>query len=52
MALYYVKLGYAYLNKGDVPAAISNFETFVKLAPNDPQTPAISDLIKQLKERP
>lgn len=52
MAIYYSKLGYAYLNKGDVPAALSNFETFVKLAPNDPQTPVISDLIKQLKERP
>jgi tetratricopeptide (TPR) repeat protein len=52
MALYYAKLGYAFLNKGDMSAALSNFETFVKLAPNDPQTPAINDLIKQLKERP
>ncbi|MCX6582604.1 MAG: tetratricopeptide repeat protein [Candidatus Aminicenantes bacterium] len=52
MALYYSKLGYAYLNKGDIPAALANFETFVKLAPNDPQTPVINDLLKQLKERP
>jgi tetratricopeptide (TPR) repeat protein len=52
MAIYYAKLGYAYLNKGDIPAALLNFETFVKLAPNDPQTPVISDLLKQLKERP
>lgn len=50
MAIYYSKLGYAYLNKGDVPMAILNFETFVKLAPNDPQSPAINDLLKQLKE--
>jgi len=52
MAIYYSKLGYAYLNKGDIPAALSNFNTFVKLAPNDPQTPVINDLLKQLKERP
>jgi tetratricopeptide (TPR) repeat protein len=50
MAIYYSKLGYAYLNKGEIEAAISYFEKFVKMAPNDPQTPALQDLIKDLKQ--
>ncbi len=50
MAIYYSKLGYAYLNKGDLETAISNFEKFIKLAPDDPQTPALQDLIKSLKQ--
>lgn len=49
MAIYYSKLGYAYLNKGDLKGAVSYFEKFVKLAPDDPQTPALLDLIKDLK---
>ncbi len=48
-AIYYSKLGYAYLNKGDIAAAVSNLEKFVKLAPDDPQTPDLKDLIKSLK---
>lgn len=50
MAIYYSKLGYAYLNKGDLKAAVSYFEKFVKLAPNDPTTPELQDLIKSLKQ--
>lgn len=50
MAVYYSKLGYAYLNKGEIEPAVSNFEKFVKMAPNDPQTPALQDLIKELKQ--
>ena len=50
MAVYYSKLGYAYLNKGDIETAVSNFEKFVKMAPDDPQTPALQDLIKDLKQ--
>jgi len=50
MPVYYSKLGYAYLNKGDIKAAVSYFEKFAALAPDDPQTPAINDLIKDLKQ--
>lgn len=50
IAVYYSKLGYAYLNKGDIAAAVSSFETFVKLAPDDPQTPALKKLIGDLKQ--
>lgn len=49
-ALYYAKLGYAYLNKGNIPEALSCFEKFVKLAPDDPQTPTLNALIKELKQ--
>ncbi|HLP61561.1 MAG TPA: tetratricopeptide repeat protein [Candidatus Deferrimicrobium sp.] len=48
-AIYYAKMGYAYMNKGDSPKAIANFEIFIKLAPHDPQTPTINELIKELK---
>jgi tetratricopeptide (TPR) repeat protein len=51
MAIYYQKLGYAYLNKGDFPQAIANFEKFVKLAPDDPQTPTLQSLIEDLKKQ-
>ena len=50
MAIYYSKLGYAYLNKGEVETAVSYFEKFVKMAPDDPQAPALQDLIKELKQ--
>lgn len=50
MAVYYSKLGYAYLNKGEVETAVSYFEKFIKLAPDDPQTPSLQDLIKDLKQ--
>jgi tetratricopeptide (TPR) repeat protein len=48
-AIYYIKLGYAYMNKGDIPQALTHFEKFLKLAPGDPQAGAIKELIKELK---
>jgi predicted TPR repeat methyltransferase len=33
----------------DIPSAIAAYERFVKLAPEDPTTPAVKDRIKQLK---
>ena len=50
MAIYYSKLGYAFLNKGDYKQAIENFEKFIKLAPEDPQTPNIKSMIEELKQ--
>lgn len=49
--LYELKLGYAFLNKGDVPAAVEHFEKFLTLSPNDPQAESIRKLIKELKKQ-
>ncbi len=49
MAIYYSKLGYAYLNKGDIKKAILNFEKFIKMTPKDPQVPTLKAMIKDLK---
>ncbi|MDQ1350454.1 MAG: hypothetical protein QG657_756 [Acidobacteriota bacterium] len=51
MAIYYSKLGYAYLNKGEFKQAVENFEKFIKLAPDDPQTPTLKGLIDDLKQQ-
>ncbi len=51
MAIYYSKLGYAYLNKGEFKQAVENFEKFIKLAPDDPQTPTLKGLIEDLKQQ-
>ncbi|HLP47536.1 MAG TPA: tetratricopeptide repeat protein [Candidatus Kapabacteria bacterium] len=49
--IYYSKLGYAYLNKGEFKPALENFEKFIKLAPDDPQTPTLKSLIEDLKQQ-
>lgn len=49
-AMYYSKLGYAYLNKGDIPNAVKFFEKFLKMAPNDPQAASVKDLVSSLKQ--
>lgn len=51
MAIYYSKLGYAYLNKGDFKQAVENFEKFIKLVPDDPQTPTLKGLVDELKQQ-
>lgn len=51
MAIYYSKLGYAYLNKGEFKPAVENFEKFIKLAPDDPQAPTLKGLIEELKQQ-
>ena len=47
--VYHLKLGYACLNKGDIPTAISHFEEFLELAPDNPQAESIRNLIQSLK---
>ncbi len=44
------QLGYAYLNKGKYRLAIHCLEKFVELAPDDPQTENIKNLIPKLEE--
>lgn len=51
MAIYYSKLGYSYLNKGDFKLAVENFEKFIKMAPDDPQTPTLKSLVDELKQQ-
>ncbi len=46
----YLKIGYAYLNKGDIPQAIKSIEEYLKRVPEDSEQAAIArDLISSLK---
>ncbi|NIO20264.1 MAG: tetratricopeptide repeat protein [Candidatus Aenigmarchaeota archaeon] len=49
--IYYLKLGYAYLNKSDIPSAIKNFEKFLELSPEDPKAESIKNLIRSLRRK-
>jgi tetratricopeptide (TPR) repeat protein len=44
------QLGYAYLNKGKYREAVDSLKKFVELAPDDPQTENIKNLIPKLEE--
>ncbi len=44
------QLGYAYLNKGMYKLAVDSLKKFVELAPDDPQTENIKNLIPNLEE--
>lgn len=46
----YLKLGYAYLNKGETGTAIPYFEKYVELDEDDPYAESIKDLIRELKK--
>jgi tetratricopeptide (TPR) repeat protein len=46
----YAKLGYAYLNKGDYAKALENFNRFVALDPDGPETPNIKAIIAQIEK--
>ena len=46
----YLKLGYVYLNLGDMKKAVESFTKFVEVDPGNPEVPAIKDLIKSLEE--
>lgn len=45
---YYKKLGYAYLNLGDLNTAKTYFQKFLEMAPNDPDAPSIKDMLSSL----
>jgi tetratricopeptide (TPR) repeat protein len=45
----YLKLGYVYLNLGDMKKAVESFTKFVEVDPGNPEVPAIKDLIKSLE---
>ena len=46
----YQRLGYAYLNKGEYGLALENLKKFLELAPDDPQAPAIENLLPELEK--
>ncbi len=46
----YLKLGYVYLNLGDMKKASESFTKFMEVDPENPEVPAIKDLIKSLEE--
>jgi tetratricopeptide (TPR) repeat protein len=46
----YVKIGYAFLNKGDIAKAIESFSEFLKRDPESAQAPAVKNLIDSLKK--
>lgn len=45
----YRQMGYAYLNLADYKNAVESFKKFIELAPDDPLTPTIQNLIPQLE---
>jgi tetratricopeptide (TPR) repeat protein len=45
-----MKLGYAYLNKKDMPKAIEYFEKFIELAPDHLETEGIKYILEDIKE--
>lgn len=46
---YYKKLGYAYLNKGDISSAKTYFLKFIEMDPDDPETPTIKEMLNALQ---
>lgn len=46
----YLKLGYVYLNLGDIPKAIEYFNKFMEVDPQNPEVDNIKEVIKGLKE--
>jgi tetratricopeptide (TPR) repeat protein len=44
----YLKMGYAYLNKGDMAKAVASLNEFLKRDPESPQAPVVKSLIESL----
>ena len=44
----YLKMGYAYLNKGDMKLAIASLNDFLARDPESPQAPVVKSLIESL----
>ncbi|MEN8222890.1 MAG: tetratricopeptide repeat protein [Acidobacteriota bacterium] len=47
-AVPYVKLGYAFLNKGDIPSAVTNFNKFLEIDKDSPEAETIKEILKSL----
>jgi outer membrane protein assembly factor BamD (BamD/ComL family) len=46
----YLKLGYAYVNKGEYKKAIDNFNKFVELDPQNPEVPQVKNIIAAIEK--
>ncbi len=47
----YLKLGYAWLNKGNIPKAVEAFTKFVETSPaEDPEVATVKDIIKKISK--
>ncbi len=46
----YLKIGYAYLNKGDMAKAVEQMKEFLKRDPESPQAPVVQSLIDSLSK--
>lgn len=46
----YLRLGYAYLNKGDFAKSIEHFNKFVELDPENPEVPQVKNIIATLEK--
>jgi tetratricopeptide (TPR) repeat protein len=46
----YLRLGYAYLNKGTYAKAIQNFEKYLEIEPESSEAPKVKSLLEQLKK--
>jgi tetratricopeptide (TPR) repeat protein len=44
----YLKMGYAYLNKGDMAKAVEKLKEFIQRDPESPQAPVVQSLIESL----
>ena len=47
-AVPHVKLGYAYLNKGDIPSAKASFKRFLELDTGSEEAETIREILKSL----
>jgi len=46
----YLKLGYVYLNKGDFDKSLENFNTFIKLDPENPEVVQVKSIIETIEK--
>jgi tetratricopeptide (TPR) repeat protein len=46
----YLKLGYAYLNKGDFSKSLENFNKFVQMDPENPEVPQVKNIIATIEK--
>jgi tetratricopeptide (TPR) repeat protein len=46
----YLKLGYVYLNKGDFPKALENFNVFIQMDPENPEVPKVRNVIAAIEK--
>ncbi len=46
----YMKLGYAYLNKGDFDKSLEYFNTFIEMDPENPEVPTVRNIIVTIEK--